>query len=113
MFAILFWKATAERAIKSAAQGAATAWAAVTFTDLGQVTSVAQAAGLAAMSMGVLSILTSLASAPLGNAGPSLSTETIVQLPDVPVNDPDAAGVPETDPADPQLNGGDVYPDGV
>lgn len=78
MFTILFWKATAERAIKSAAQGAATAWAAVTFTDLGQVTSVAQAAGLAAMSMGVLSVLTSLASAGIGNEGPSLATEELV-----------------------------------
>ncbi len=113
MFTVLFWRASAERAIKSAAQGAAAAWGAVTFTNLGEVTSAASAMGYAALTMGVLSLLTSLASAPLGNAGPSLSTETIVQLPDVPVNDPDAAGVPETDPADPQLNGGDVYPDGV
>lgn len=112
MFTVLFWRATAERAIKSAAQGAAAAWGAVTFTSLGEVTSAASAMGYAALSMGVLSVLTSLASAQVGNAGPSLSTETIVQLPDVPLDDPDAAGIPETHPDDPQLNGGGIYPEG-
>lgn len=77
IFTVLFWKATAERAIKSAAQGAATAWGLATFTAFGEVIPVAQATGLAALSMGVLSVLTSLASAQIGNDGPSLSTETI------------------------------------
>ena len=75
MFTILFWKATAERALKSAAQGAVTAWGAVTLTSVGEVVSVAQAAGFAALSMGVLSVLTSIASAKVGNDGPSLAGE--------------------------------------
>lgn len=90
MFTILFWKATAERALKSAAQGAVTAWGAVTFTSLGEVVSAAQAAGVAALSMGVLSVLTSIGSARIGNDGPSLADEQLV----VPVEDVDADAVP-------------------
>jgi hypothetical protein len=77
MFTILFWKATAERALKSAAQGAVGAWGAVTFTSLGDVVTTAQACGYAALSMGVLSVLTSIASARIGNDGPSLATEEL------------------------------------
>lgn len=79
MFTILFWKATAERALKSAAQGAVTAWGAVTLTSVGEVVSVAQAAGFAALSMAVLSVLSSIASAKVGNDGPSLADEQLVE----------------------------------
>jgi hypothetical protein len=88
VFTILFWKATAERALKSAAQGAVVAWGAVTFTSLAEITDAAQACGYAALSMGVLSVLTSLASAGVGGEGPSLGVETVVDaIPDTEVGD--------------------------
>jgi hypothetical protein len=90
MFTILFWKATAERAIKSAAQGAVLAWGTVTYTSVGELVSATQAVGYAAVSLAVLSVLTSIASAKIGNDGPSLSVEELahdVVTPDEPVGD--------------------------
>ena len=77
MFTLAFWKATAERALKTFAQsllgvlsvavGAATGFAGL---DWGNVL---QAAGVAALA----SVLTSLISAPVGGSGPSLAGETL------------------------------------
>lgn len=76
MFTLLFWKAAAERAIKTAAQTAAALLIAngtgLLDTDWAQAGSVA---GMAA----VLSVLTSVGSAGVGNPGPSLASESIDQ----------------------------------
>lgn len=76
MFTRGFWKATAERSIKTFAQTLVLLWTA----DAGfNVLSVEweTAAGLGA-GAALLSVLTSLASAGVGNSGPSLANEVIV-----------------------------------
>ena len=82
MFDKLFWEQALERALKSAAQGAVAAWGAIQFTSVDQVLSFAQAVGYAALSLFVLSLLTSIASAPLGQTGTPSLVETPVVLPD-------------------------------
>lgn len=78
MFTLPFWKATAERAVKSAAQGAAAVWGIAQFTSLDVVSSTAEAAGLGALFAGVLSVLMSLGSGALTDGGPSLTnSETL------------------------------------
>lgn len=77
MFTVLFWKAAAERALKTAGQVGVLALGTVAWTDVDQVVPAAQLVGLGALFGAALSVLTSLASAPVGNAGPSLATETI------------------------------------
>lgn len=76
-----FWKAVTERAVKSAAQGAVAVWGIATIADGDAAINTAQAAGWGALSMGVLSVLTSLASGLVGNNGPSLANETIIEPP--------------------------------
>jgi uncharacterized membrane protein len=73
MFTTRFWQATAERAVKTAAQFGLTAWGAVTFTKVGEVVNTGIALGLALLFGAVLSVLTSLASINVGVKGtPSL-----------------------------------------
>lgn len=83
MFNSAFWKAAAERAIKTFAQAALGALAAagmVSTTDAVRMDLAAafHAAGIAGLVGAILSILTSMASAPIGKAGPSLAGETLV-----------------------------------
>jgi hypothetical protein len=70
-----FWKATAERAAKTLAQSL------IAVLAVGQTTLLTvdwqQALAVAATAT-VLSILSSVASAGVGNAGPSLASETVV-----------------------------------
>jgi hypothetical protein len=70
-----FWKAAAERAIKTLAQSL------IAVLAIGQVTVLtvdwAQAAAVAATA-GILSVLTSIASSGIGNPGPSLASEATV-----------------------------------
>lgn len=69
-----FWLDSAERAIKSAAQGAVLGWGTVQFTNVGEIASAAVAVGYGALFMFVLSLLTSIASVNIGTKGtPSLS----------------------------------------
>jgi hypothetical protein len=68
MYSISFWKDTFERAVKSAAQGALLAW------GVGdQIMNIFEAdwgvAGGAALGAMILSILTSIISAPIGSKG--------------------------------------------
>lgn len=73
-----FWIATAERAIKSAGQGAVLGWGAGTFTDVGEVVSAGQAVLFAALGMFILSVFTSIGSAQIGsNQGPSVAGEIL------------------------------------
>ena len=67
MFTLAFWKATAERAVKTFAQALVAVLAGVYgLTDVDWATSLS-AAGLATL----LSVLTSIASSQLGAPGPS------------------------------------------
>lgn len=70
MWSKAFWKATAERAISSAAQGALLVWGGGVLPDVSLPwwTIPAAAAG-----MGVLSVLKALVAAGNGNPGPSLT----------------------------------------
>jgi hypothetical protein len=74
MFTLAFWAATAERAIKTAAQTAAGFFIVGTtgILDLDWAT-VGSVSGAAA----VLSVLTSLASSGTGSSGPSLAGESL------------------------------------
>lgn len=63
-----FWKATAERAIKSAAQGVLWTWV-VGDKVASLLTFDAGVAGYAAGGMAVFSVLTSIVSAPAGESG--------------------------------------------
>lgn len=85
MFTRAFWKAAAERAAKSAAQSALLVLGAEQVDVL--AVSWAELAGLTAGGA-LLSLLTSLASAGVGNAGPSLSAEVLT--PPAPAIDADA-----------------------
>lgn len=79
MFTTAFWKAAAERAIKTAAQTGLVAWGATTFTDVGQVVPTLEAVGLAAVSGAVLSLLTSIGSdAASAKDGPSLTNAEVL-----------------------------------
>jgi hypothetical protein len=113
MFTLAFWKAAGERAVKTFAQTLLAALlAAHTLTDAPWVPALS-AAGLAA----VLSVLTSLISSKVGDAGPSLAGETLTaavaaeaspKSPTGALAGP-AADVPEGRPVEvtePQLNEG-------
>lgn len=79
MFTKAFWKAAAERAIKTAAQTGLVAWGATTFTEVGQVVPTLEAVGLAALSGAILSLLTSVGSdAVTQQDGPSLTDAEIL-----------------------------------
>ena len=88
-----FWKAASERAIKTAAQSLVAIWG-VGQTNLLTVDwkQAAAVAGMAAL----LSVLTSIASNQVGNAGPSLADETIVRSP-VADSPEDADDIPPPD----------------
>jgi hypothetical protein len=74
MFTVHFWKSTAERAVKSAAQALVGVWAVDGVFNLWSV-EPGQAAGIAA-GAAVLSLLTSIVSLPFGDSDtPSLVRE--------------------------------------
>ena len=74
MFTRAFWTATAERAVKTAAQTAAALLVAAGTGLLdSDWTATASVSGMAAL----LSVLTSIGSAGVGNPGPSLTTEEL------------------------------------
>lgn len=79
LFDVLYWKAVAERAIKTAAQSAVALFAAgATIIDIDWTQGGAIVATAAA-----LSVLTSIASTSLGRFdGPSLTSEAIVEVDD-------------------------------
>lgn len=82
MFTKEFWQAVAERAIKSAAQGAVAVWGLATIADQVTAVNIATAAGWGALSMGVLSVLTSVASGAVsGQSGPSLTNSEVLPAP--------------------------------
>jgi len=73
MFTLLFWKQTAERAAKTAAQFGVTALGTVVFTNVEQVISAVQLVGFGMLFGAILSALTSIASISIGDKGtPSL-----------------------------------------
>ncbi len=79
MFTKAFWKAAAERAIKTAAQTGLVAWGATTFTEVGQVVPTLEAVGLASLSGAILSLLTSVGSdAVTKQDGPSLTDAEVL-----------------------------------
>jgi hypothetical protein len=81
MWSAAFWKAAAERAVKSAAQGVLLVWLGDAGVAGGAVASLVTldwaTAGYAAGGMALLSVLTSVISAPIGNGGPSLANEKV------------------------------------
>lgn len=79
MFTKSFWKQTAERAIKSAVQMALLMTAGATGFDLFTLDPVRL--GLGALGAALLSVLTSIASAPFGNTGTPSVVNTIPTLP--------------------------------
>ncbi len=73
MWTAKFWKKTAERAGKTAAQFALGALGATVFTSVGEVVGTGQAVGFAALFGAIASVLTSVASIDIGDKGsPSL-----------------------------------------
>ena len=79
MWTRAFWRAAAERAVKTTAQsGAALLVAAGTGLLDTDWTTTASVAGMA----GLLSLLTSIGSAGVGNTGPSLTGEVLVDAGD-------------------------------
>lgn len=79
MFSLAFWKAAAERAVKTAAQTGLVAWGATTFTDVGQVVPTLEAVGLAGLSGAILSLLTSIGSDAVSKQdGPSLTDAEVL-----------------------------------
>lgn len=74
MFTLAFWKAAVERAAKSGAQGVLIFWAVGDGLMNLWTVNTKETLGVAA-GMTVLSLVMSVASAPFGNGGPSLSTE--------------------------------------
>jgi len=76
MFTTAFWKATAERAVKTFAQSLV-ALLGSNAVDIFK-TSFAETVYAALIATG-LSVLSSLASGKFGNSGPSLSTESIAE----------------------------------
>lgn len=88
MFTKQFWKAAAERAIKTAGQFGLAAWGATIFTAVGQIAPAYQLVGLAALSGATLSVLTSVGSDWVSDKpGPSLTDAEVLPEP----ADPDAA----------------------
>lgn len=79
MFTKAFWKAAAERAVKTAAQTGLVAWGATVFTDVGEVVPTLEAVGFAALSGAILSLLTSIGSdAVTEQSGPSLTDAEVL-----------------------------------
>jgi len=80
MWTAAFWKAAAERAIKSAAQGVIMVWLGSTGVAGDTVATLLTldwaTAGYAAGGMALLSVLSSVVSSGVGGPGPSLANET-------------------------------------
>lgn len=93
-----FWIAAGERALKTAAQAGVTTFGGVVFTDIDEVMPAVALIGLAALSGGLLSALTSIASANIGNYGPSLANEALTDVKDDVVDDFDPESTDEHDP---------------
>lgn len=72
-----FWLAVLERAIKTAAQAGALALGTFVFTDIEQIIPLVNGMVIAMVAGFVLSVLTSLASAPVSGDGPSLGPEIL------------------------------------
>lgn len=72
-----FLEAATERALKTAGQFGAAAIGTVAWTDIEQVAPAGQVIGLALLFGLASSYLTSLASAKVGNDGPSLANEVL------------------------------------
>jgi hypothetical protein len=67
IFTKAFWKDTAERTIRGAAQGVVVGLGAAQFTDIGNVMSVGEAAGLAGLGVGLLTFFTCIAASQSGD----------------------------------------------
>lgn len=67
MWTARFWKATAERALKTAAQFGLGAWGVTAFTQVGDVVPVLEATGLAMLFGAGLSVMTSVGSTIVGD----------------------------------------------
>lgn len=78
MWTAEFWKAVAERGVKSFAQGAAAVWGLAVFTDLLSVANQWEAVLVGGISMSVLSVLTSVGSAALTSGGPSITNAEVL-----------------------------------
>lgn len=74
-----FWEAATERALKTAAQCGLLALGTQQWTKVGDVVNVGEALGVGLLFGLVSSYLTSLASAGVGNEGPSLANETLTR----------------------------------
>jgi hypothetical protein len=74
-----FWKDTAERTISSAAQGVVLGLGAAQFTDVGNVVSLSEAAGLLGLGAGLLTFFKCLAASRVGD--PSSASLVDVSIP--------------------------------
>jgi hypothetical protein len=77
IFTGAFWKAAAERAVKTGAQASVLAIGALHLTSLDDVVTTGQALGYSFLGGAILSIVTSLASDQFGSNGPSLTNEVV------------------------------------
>ena len=77
MFTAAYWAAVAERALKTAGQTGALALGAYVLTDIEQVIPILEGVAVSMLTGAVLSVLTSLASAPISGEGPSLGPELL------------------------------------
>jgi len=73
-----FWVAATERALKSAGQMLVLSMGTVAWTDIEELAPAGEIVGLAMLFGALLSYGTSMASAGIGNAGPSLANEALV-----------------------------------
>lgn len=74
-----FWEAATERALKTAGQMGLFALGVQQWTTVGDVASAGEALGVGMLFGMVSSYLTSLASAKVGNTGPSLANEALTE----------------------------------
>lgn len=81
MFTKAFWKAVAERAIKSFGQGFVVVFGISYASDLAELSSRVELAAIGGLGVALLSVATSLASSTIGNDGPSLGGEVLDQPP--------------------------------
>lgn len=77
IFTKAFWIDTAERTVASFGEGAVVGLGAAHFTDIGQVVSLGEAAGLAGLGVAALAFFKCIAASYVGDKGtPSLVTVT-------------------------------------
>lgn len=72
-----FWAAVLERSLKTSAQAGALALGTFILTDVDQVLPMGRTVLLAMLTGALLSVLTSIASAPISGDGPSLGPELL------------------------------------